>query len=220
MAAMAQGHTQDMQATFERMPMLGPLDQVELSELAADGAGKENAWAAEYRGWRKALLQNPAWKLLSRARRKAILDGLAKEFKAKKARWREESQARRMTIPGDPSLNSASPSERNIAWALRAQLRDEKSSLREDYAFRKAALVKDLESRPLSAADKAEDLDALEAKRRQREIRLNDDFWHRRRESMLDEGARAESWNKTGIGGSHENDEGRFQEPAQRGDVL
>ena len=190
----------------EDRPALQPLDRQELSELAADGDHKEKVWAAEYRERRRALLKSPAWELLSRARRKAILGGLSAEFRARMTRWRDESRARELAIRGDSDRAALSPSEKVRLWALRSRLQDQRSFLREDYAFQRAALTKGLESRPTTEADKAAELDELERRREDSEIRLDDAFWQgRQREAWLHDAVR--------VGGGHEREEWRFQAP-------
>lgn len=191
----------------EERPALQPIDRQELSELAADGDHKEKVWAAEYRERRRALLKSPAWEHLSRARRKAILGGLSAEFRARKTRWRDESRARELAIFGDSvRATMMSPSEKVGLWALRSRLQDQRSFLREDYAFQRAALAKGLESGPITEADKAAELDELERRRKDSEIRLDDAFWQGRlREAWLHDAVR--------MGGGHERDEWRFQEP-------
>jgi hypothetical protein len=213
----ARGRAQERpapRAPFESALPPRPLVQQELSGLAADGAHKEKAWTEEHRERRRALLKNPAWKRLSRTRRKAILNGLAEELRARKAGWREAVQARRLAILRDSDRRAMSHSERAGLWALQARLQEKQSRLREEYAFGRAALIKELESRPVSAADKAADLHELEAELRRLEVRLNDAFWDERCGSLPDEGARAGSRDKTGIGGGHESEKGRSQEQA------
>jgi hypothetical protein len=194
--------------------------EIELADLAADGAEKEDAWAADYRERRTALLQSPAWHLLSRSRRKAILEGLAEDLKAKRNSWREEYRARRLAILEDSGQPGKNHRQGGRPWSLRAQWREKKALLREDYDFGRAALIKELESRPSSLADKAADLEELEAERRNREIRLDDEFWDKNRHPMQGGGERAESWVGIGMGGSHENREGHLQEPAERREMF